>query len=93
MLIFRPWGDIPAPSQIAIDAPEGAIYCGDTLLTYSTGGHLRISGLIAGEDVTCLPLADLDVDKLLELVEHLDVDTAAQTASGLRRAIDRHLVG
>tara|TARA_R110000824_G_C14853140_1_gene640330 strand:+ start:255 stop:575 length:321 start_codon:yes stop_codon:yes gene_type:complete len=38
-------------------------------------------------------LDDLPLDRLQALVSFLDVDTAAQTASGLRRAIERHLEG
>ena len=34
---------------------------------------------------------ELGLDQLQALVVHLDVDTAAQTSSGLRRAIERHL--
>lgn len=90
MLIFRPWDDIPSPSQVAIDAPEGAIYCGDTLLTYSTGGHIRLTGLIAGEDVTCLPLADLETGQLRELGEHLGLSTEG-TQQELIDRIKEHL--
>ena len=36
-------------------------------------------------------LASLSVSELLALVERWDVDTEAQTARGLRRAIERHL--
>ena len=40
-----------------------------------------------------IPLTDLSLDDLRALVVWADVDTAAQTASGLRRAIERHLEG
>jgi len=93
MRIFRPPPDLPPATDVALDSPEGVIYSGDKLIAYSTGGHIRLSGLVEGENVTCEPVADLDLAKLHELVEFLDVDTAAQTASGLRRAIERHLEG
>jgi len=90
MIIFDPKG-LPPTTSVALDSPEGAIYSGDKLIAYSTGGHIRLSGLIEGQDVNCHPVADLDLAQLQELVDHLDVDTAAQTAAGLRRAIERHL--
>ena len=91
MRIFRPQTDLPPAKHVALDSPEGVIYSGDKLIAYSTGGHIRLTGLAEGEDVTCEPVADLDLAQLQELVEFLDVDTEAKTAGGLRRAIERHL--
>ena len=91
MLIFRPPADVPASDSVALDCPPGAAYSGDKLIAYSTGGHIRLAGLVEGEDVTCEPVEDLDLAQLQALVDYLDVDTAAKTARGLRRAIERHL--
>jgi len=40
--------------------------------------------------IESLPLSDLSVGELQEIVEWASVTTEAQTAGGLRRAIERH---
>ena len=91
MLIFRPPADVPASDSVALDCPPGAAYSGDKLIAYSIGGHIRLAGLVEGADVTCVALDSLTLHRLQALVSFLDVDTSAQTAAGLRRAIERHL--
>ena len=55
----------------------------DLVVVQITGGTtLRI--------IDGLPLSDLSVDELQEIVEWASVETEAQTAGGLRRANERH---
>ena len=48
----------------------------------------------AGAEVSTAPTLDtLSLSELRELVQRWEVDTSAQTAAGLRRAVERHLEG
>ena len=90
-IIYQHPSDLPAPSSIAIDAPAGALYSGDTLVAYSTGGHTRIDNLTDDPTITSRSLSSLSVDELEEVVSWLGVDTSARTKTGLKKAIERHL--
>ena len=77
----------PRPGFIALSF-EGS---DPVVVGHETGLSTVINGLF--DQVHNLQSDDLTLDQLNQAVEVLDVDTAAQTASGLRRAIERHLEG
>jgi hypothetical protein len=56
---------------------------------YEAGLATVVTGLF--DQVFSLLIDDLTLAQLKQAVDVLDVDTAAQTAAGLRRAIERHL--
>ena len=59
------------------------------------GHEAGLSTVVIGlfDQVHNLEIDDLTLGQLNQAGDVLDVDTAAQTASGLRRAIERHLEG
>ena len=75
----------PRPGFIALSL-EGSE---PVVIGYEAGLSTVVAGLF--DRVHNLLVADLTLDQLNRAVEALGVDTAAQTASGLRRAIERHL--
>ena len=54
----------------------------------ATVEEIEVAGLLSAE--AGISLATLDVAELQEIVKWADVETSAGTASGLRRAIERH---
>lgn len=60
-----------------------------TVHGYTARGSTTISGDF--DLVELVQLEDLTLNQLNQAVEALGVDTSAQTAAGLRRAIERHL--
>ena len=60
-----------------------------TVAGYTEGGCTTVGGDF--DLVELEQLEDLSLDQLNQAVKFLNVDTAAQTAAGLRRAIERHL--
>ena len=77
----------PRPGFIALSF-EGS---DPVVVGHETGLATVVAGLF--DQVHNILIDDLTLDQLNQAVEVLDVDTAAQTASGLRRAIERHLEG
>ena len=89
MVIYQHPADLGELTSLAIDAPPGAIYSGSDLVgCVPPGGHVRLN--VTGGTITSRPLSSLSVSELQEIVDWAGVDTEAQTASGLKRAIERH---
>ena len=55
------------------------------------GSMEELLGTAGAEVATAPTLETLTLSGLKDLVDRWEVDTAAQTAAGLRRAIERHL--
>lgn len=98
MMIFRhdssdPWE--PPSGTLRARLQPGALRLVDADGTrcqyYSSDAiqEIEVNGLVSAEG--SISLSDLSITELQEIVTYLDVDTSAQTSSGLRRAIERHL--
>jgi len=89
-IVYQHRDGLPPAKSIALTTPPGFLSSGEVVLGHNpTGGHIRIvatiDGIIESKDLDELSLAELN-----SAVELLGVDTSAQTASGLKRAIERH---
>ena len=93
VIIYRHDPTLGALDSLAIDAPSGALYSESGLVgCVPSGGHVRLAGLAGIETITSRALSSLTVSELQEIVAWAGVETEAQTASGLKRAIERHFV-
>ena len=81
--VITSWANQPGFLLISADGSA------PTVAGYTEGGSTTIGGDF--DLVEIEQLEDLSLDQLNQAVDFLDVDTAAQTAAGLRRAIERHL--
>ena len=77
----------PRPGFVALSF-EGS---DPVVVGHETGLSTVVTGLF--DQVHNLEIDDLTLGQLNQAVDVLDVDTAALTPSGLRRAIERHLEG
>ena len=87
----------PCPSSVGFSSSRVFRVVSDVAVTpalgFGPGLLLRVSapGASSIQFTDDVELTDLSVEALEELVEAMGVETSAQTASGLRRAIERHL--
>ena len=81
--VITSWAHQPGFLLISTDGSDPTVY------GYTNGGSTTVRGDF--DLVEIVQVEDLSLDQLNQAVDFLNVDTAAQTAAGLRRAIERHL--